>query len=111
MLTFVLLPFLSGCTNVRKYNALYEYEESLKLINDIKGLDFFAVREGQLSFSGWKLKKQCYKEKNYSDGSFILDLAQKGVDIKIGLDIAWISYNNISERILLIMETVILFRQ
>ena len=79
-----------------------QYEESLKLINDIKGLDFFAVREGQLSFSGWKLKKQCYKEKNYSDGSFILDLAQKGVDIKIGLDIAWISYNNISERILLI---------
>lgn len=79
-----------------------QYKESLKLINDIRGLDFFAVREGQISFSGWKLKKKCYKETSYTDDSFNLDLAQKGVDIKIGLDIAWISYNNISERILLV---------
>ena len=79
-----------------------QYDESLKLINDIRGLDFFAFREGQLSFSGWKLKKKCYKETPYTDESFDLDLAQKGVDIKIGLDIAWISYNNISERILLV---------
>lgn len=79
-----------------------QYKESLNLINEIRGLDFFAFREGQLSFSGWKLKKKCYDETSYSDESFDLDLAQKGVDIKIGLDIAWISYNNISKQILLV---------
>lgn len=35
-----------------------------------------------------------------SDADFSKDIQQKGVDMKIGLDIAWISFNKIADRIL-----------
>ena len=55
ILTFVLLPFLSGCTNVRKYNSLYEYEESLKL--DLIYYEQFEITSKQV-FSAKSYKEQ-----------------------------------------------------
>lgn len=55
MLTFVLLPILSGCTNVRKYDALYEYEESLKL--DLIYYEQFEITSKQV-FSAKSYKEQ-----------------------------------------------------
>lgn len=79
-----------------------QYKDGIKLLEDIKLLDFFAVREGLLSFTGWKLKKTCYAVSPQTDDCFVPDLQQKGVDIKIGLDMAWVSYNNITEKVVLI---------
>lgn len=79
------------------------FKKMKKLLKDIKLLDFFAVRLGQLSFSDWQLKRRFYaSEKPYTDDSFSPDLKQKGVDIKIGLDIAWASYNNMTEKVILV---------
>jgi uncharacterized LabA/DUF88 family protein len=63
---------------------------------------FFAVREGMLSFQGWTLKKSCYGTSPLTDDCFSPNLKQKGVDIKIGLDVAWISYNKIATNIILV---------
>ena len=37
-----------------------------------------------------------------TDADFDPELHQKGVDIKIGLDLAWISYNHIADRVIFI---------
>lgn len=39
-----------------------QYAYGIKLLSDIKRLDYFAVREGTLQFSGWKLKKSAYNK-------------------------------------------------
>jgi uncharacterized LabA/DUF88 family protein len=79
-----------------------QYAKGIKLIRDIKLLPFFAVREGILSFNGWTLKPSCYGTNPLTDACFTPNLKQKGVDIKIGLDVAWISFNHIARNIILI---------
>ena len=79
-----------------------QYTNGIKLLSDIKKLDFFAVREGTLQFSGWKLRKAAYNKSPLTDDDFEPELHQKGVDIKIGLDLAWISYNHIAERVIFV---------
>ncbi len=56
--------------------------------------------------NGWKLKQSAIGKAaaDLTDSDFSPDIQQKGVDMKIGLDIAWISFNKIAERILVITE-------
>lgn len=70
----------------------------------LKRTDNFAVREGRLTFKGWKLKQSAIGKASadLSDADFSKDIQQKGVDMKIGLDIAWISFNKIADRILVV---------
>lgn len=93
-------------TSVTNHAFLFEktpqYKYGIQLLSDIKKLDFFAVREGTLQFSGWKLKKSSYNKTPLTDENFEPELHQKGVDIKIGLDLAWISYNHIAERVIFV---------
>ena len=79
-----------------------QYTNGTQLLSEIKKLDFFAVREGTLQFSGWKLKKSAYNKTPLADDDFEPELHQKGVDIKIGLDLAWISYNHIADRVIFV---------
>ena len=79
-----------------------QYYNGITLIKDIKMLPFFAVREGVLSFNGWTLKPSCYGKNPLDDSCFSPNLKQKGVDIKIGLDVAWVSFNHIAKNIVLI---------
>jgi uncharacterized LabA/DUF88 family protein len=79
-----------------------QYSKGKKLLADIKLLPFFAVREGVLSFNGWTLKPSCYGKTPLIDDCFVPNLKQKGVDIKIGLDVAWVSFSHVAENIVLI---------
>jgi uncharacterized LabA/DUF88 family protein len=81
------------------------YKKMYQFIQDLKRQDFFAVREGVLVFKGWNLKPKVTKEPklgNITDDSFTPFLQQKGVDTKIGLDIAWASYEKITQNIVLV---------
>ena len=79
------------------------YRDRMQFLAALKRADFVAVREGRLYFRGWTLKD----EKNppagpLTDADYVPDFEQKGVDIKIGLDIAWIGLGKIAERIYLV---------
>lgn len=55
-----------------------------------------ALRLGELSANGWKLKRTALQDSELSSRSleptdFTMDLEQKGVDLRIGLDIARLS--------------------
>jgi uncharacterized LabA/DUF88 family protein len=84
------------------FEASPQYAKGMRLIKETKLLPFFAVREGMLSFNGWTLKPACYSTNPLTDSCFTPNLKQKGVDIKIGLDVAWISFNHIAGNIILV---------
>lgn len=64
--------------------------------------DYFAVRRGVLKFRGWKLKTVPAAAREPNDNDFAPDFEQKGVDMRIGLDVATFSDNRSVERLALI---------
>ena len=78
-----------------------------KITNDLKIMDNIAFRSGELSFDGWIVSKKAVKDilktnRAFVDDDFTPDIKQKGVDMKIGLDVAWLSSKSIVERIILV---------
>ncbi len=63
--------------------------------------DLFAVRLGVLKFRGYKPRRVPIKPTALSDADFKPDFEQKGVDMRMGLDIANYSTNGVVDRIIL----------
>lgn len=66
-----------------------------------------ALRLGELSANGWKLKPQAIKDTNLSSRTLVaddfqMDLEQKGVDLRIGLDIARLSLQRLVHTIVVV---------
>ena len=81
------------------FKARFDYLRSIALMPNV------ALRSGRLSYSGWKIPPRFFnKLKNgecLSEQMLIIDLGQKQVDMKIGLDIAWISSKRIVDKLVL----------
>jgi len=69
---------------------------------DLAGRDLFAVRLGILKWRGWKPKASASKGATLTDADFKPDFEQKGVDLRIGLDIATYSNPRLVDRIILV---------
>lgn len=83
------------------------FSSRTKIMNDLKIMDNIAFRSGELSFDGWVLSQKAVKDilktnRAFVDDDFMPDIKQKGVDMKIGLDVAWLSSKSIVERIILV---------
>jgi len=95
-------------TRVRvDFAATGTYASMNRLIREIKILDNIAFRVGELSFDGWIIKKHAAESiartaRPLTADDFAPDLKQKGVDMKIGLDVAWLASKNIVQRIILV---------
>lgn len=81
------------------YRARTNFLRNLALMPNI------ALRSGRLIFGGWEISnKNILKLKNnqpFSPGMLAANLVQKEVDIKIGLDMAWIASKHIVDKIVL----------
>ncbi len=69
--------------------------------------DHVALRRGTLTFVGWKLGKQARRNlmahpRPIEPSDLVPDFKQKRVDIKIGLDVAWLASRRIVDRIVLV---------
>jgi uncharacterized LabA/DUF88 family protein len=76
-----------------------QFISQTKLLETLRRTDFISVREGRVAFRGWKLKRIPDPSQPLTDANYKPDFEQKGVDTKIGLDIAWISMGKIAQRI------------
>lgn len=65
-----------------------EFTGSDSWLRTLAGKNLFAVRRGVLKFRGYKPKKIPLNNKPLTDNDFSPDFEQKGVDMRIGLDIA-----------------------
>jgi len=71
-------------------------------LSDLAQLERFAVRRGTLGFRGWKPKTTPISGKALSDADFTPIFEQKGVDMRIGLDIATFAERQSVDRVLLV---------
>jgi len=69
--------------------------KQIAFLQSLDRIEQFALRLGELSFSGWKM----YAEK---PKKIFPDFRQKGVDMKIGLDIAWMAGKKTVDKIVLV---------
>jgi uncharacterized LabA/DUF88 family protein len=99
---------ISGIDYDFSKNNLVNYTE--RLFKELSHKNFIAIRKGETVFRGWKIKEDIINAlKNQSlqlpplqDKDFIPDLTQKGVDLKIGLDVAWLASGKIVDRVVLV---------
>ncbi len=97
-------PLTSQIVNFANTNT---YKRATKLLHDLRISDNIAFRYGELIFNGWILKKYAVDDilkthRNLQPDDFKPDLKQKLVDMKIGLDVAWLASKGIVDRIILV---------
>ncbi|GAB4253010.1 MAG: hypothetical protein Kow00122_10870 [Thermoleophilia bacterium] len=82
------------------------YRERQLFFDAVAKKNHIAFRRGELTFRGWRLKRWVTQDliasgRGIQEDDLELDLQQKGVDMKIGLDVAWLSTKGIVDRIIL----------
>lgn len=80
----------------------HEFKASDLWLRRLAAKDLFAVRRGVLKFRGWKPKKTPLAKGNLTDADFRPDFEQKGVDMRIGLDMATFSQEKSVDRLILV---------
>lgn len=80
----------------------HEFKASDQWLRNLAAKNLFAVRRGVLKFRGWKPKKIPLAAAALTDADFSPDFEQKGVDMRIGLDMASLADGRTVERIILI---------
>ena len=83
------------------------HTSATNFLRELSLKDNVAFRAGELSFDGWTLKKWSVDKiartgRALQANDFMPDLKQKRVDMKIGLDVAWLASKSIVERIVLV---------
>jgi uncharacterized LabA/DUF88 family protein len=105
-------PFEGTATNpidgsVLNFSGTLQARQNQALLQSLELQPNFAVRRGVLSLSGWKLGKSAIRSlaagaRPIAARDLVPDMGQKGVDMRIGLDIAWLSLKQIVDSIVLV---------
>jgi len=77
------------------------FDGSDRWLHELAKKDLFAIRLGVLKFRGFQPRKIPVKSADLTDDDFSPAFEQKGVDMRIGLDIALYSANKLADRIIL----------
>lgn len=82
--------------SVMDFSATKHARRCQALLDGLELQEDFAVRRGTLKFHGWKLGHAATQSltsapRPLKAADFVPNLEQKGVDLRIGLDIAWIA--------------------
>ena len=91
-----------GTVKLPVTNAHHEFKADDQWLKDLAAKDLFAVRRGVLKFRGGKPKKIPLTKMPITDADFAPDFEQKGVDMRIGLDMASFSERRSVERVILV---------
>jgi len=93
----------SGTVKLPVSGQPYTFTSSDAWLHELSHKDLFAVRRGVLKFRGFKPRRTLgTNQAPLTDADFKPTFAQKGVDMRIGLDIAAYSANHAVDRILLV---------
>ena len=89
------------------FSATDTFVAMTRLIRALSLKDRVAFRAGELSFDGWGVRRSAAAEiirtgRGLAVDDFAPELKQKRVDMKIGLDVAWLASKGIVDRIVLV---------
>jgi uncharacterized LabA/DUF88 family protein len=82
--------------------ATHQFTGSDQWLRQLAAKNLFAVRRGVLKFRGFKPKKIPIAPAQLTDADFAPDFEQKGVDMRIGLDMANFCSTKSVERVILV---------
>ncbi|WP_398481462.1 NYN domain-containing protein [Tardiphaga sp.] len=95
-------PPFNGEVRLPVSGARTMFAGSDRWMRELAAKDLFAVRQGVLKFRGFKPKKIPVADRDLKDEDFVPDFEQKGVDMRIGLDMANFAADRTVDRIILI---------
>ncbi len=95
-------PPYEGYQRLPVSGVMHHFTAANQWLVDLSKRDLFAVRRGVLKFRGFKPKNIPVNPAALTDADFKPDFEQKGVDMRIGLDIAVYSESQAVERIVLV---------
>ena len=89
------------------FSATTQARQNQALLQSLELQPNFAVRRGDLTLTGWKLGKAAIRSlaqnpRPLAGRDLVPDMGQKGVDMRIGLDIAWLSLKRIVDSVVLV---------
>ena len=89
------------------YSQTEQYKNNMDFFDELKVKENFAFRQGNLQLNGWKIQESHLHHLIKAGGKIGKndikeDFNQKGMDMKIGLDIAWLSLKRIVDSIVLV---------
>lgn len=107
------MPPIDKTSTTKNLSKTKTYKFRTELLDHLRKQPYFAVRLGEIDENSfqWKFRdyekfKQILRKEisidELTEKDFVLDIKQKGVDIKIGLDIATLSNKHQVEKIVLI---------
>lgn len=90
-----------------RFSDTPEAHRNRALLDSLELQEDFAVRRGELMMSGWKLGSEALKSlkqgpRKIDHRDLVPDLTQKGVDLRVGLDIASLSVKRIVDILVLV---------
>lgn len=88
-----------------KAHRVYAYNMSLQ--DSLAQSEDVAVRRGEAVFRGWKIRPRVLSELKRGPRELVAsdlmpDIEQKGVDLRIGLDVAMLAFRNVVDVVLLV---------
>lgn len=92
----------AGSVRLPISGTLHEFNGSDSWLRELAKKNLFAVRRGVLKFRGYKPKKIPLSTAPLTDADFKPDFEQKGVDMRIGLDMANFCATKSVDRLILI---------
>lgn len=89
------------------FGASEVHNRMKSLLDSLEQQPKFAVRRGSLVGAGWKLGSRALKnlageQRPIGPSDLVPNISQKGVDMRIGLDIAWMSLKRVVDGIVLV---------
>ena len=87
----------SGTVKLPVSGNAFEFTSNDNWLHALSRKNLFAVRRGVLKFRGYKPRKTPVGPTTLTDNDFTPDFEQKGVDMRIGLDIAAYSANHAAD--------------
>jgi uncharacterized LabA/DUF88 family protein len=91
----------NGTTRLPVSRGIQTHAQATPLLHDLAQKDLFAVRRGVLKFRGYVIRRNHQPSNPPVDADFAPKFQQKGVDMRIGLDMATIAANRSVELIAL----------
>ena len=109
----VPMPPINKTGKSKNLGKTHTFQFRSKLLECLRQQPYFAIRLGEIDENAFQWKIKDYKKfiqilrkeidiDSLVDDDFTLDIRQKGVDIKIGLDIATLANRRQTEKIILI---------
>lgn len=91
----------------RDFSQSPTFQAMTRFIDELETMEGVAFRAGELMFSGWKIRNRASQElirtgRALAPEDLEPDLTQKMVDLKIGLDVAWLASKSLVERIIMV---------